>query len=345
MLATHALSFYALTLQHGVPFQPVNIRVQSDPLSLVDKVLKQNPRSYTKLDDLLDIGRNLVKAGLVHHSVNSYPEPEPEDRLVVLVERRIIAKSIEAALAEDDFDTAYSYVVTRLSPTDPLGDNMTDVNSRAIAPQDDVTWRAAYQAGRSHTNSVGAASRLRRLEQRMELLTQALLLAPTASLEEVLSTWRQCEEDMNKTLSEDSEEEKEWDDKGSQNLPGGFGIDDTETSMQKPREPTRAAMNEDAPMGLFDVARGAAAAISKSAFPLRSPNSTSIKSPTKATEQRPVSLVGSDSGGEGGGNGVDGEGRVRKRDLVSNMVTGGLASGIGWVLGRPAAMTHHLFFD
>ena len=323
----------------------MNIRVQSDPLSLVDKVLKQNPRSYTKLDDLLDIGRNLIKAGLVHNSVNSSSDPEPEDRLVILMERRIIARSIEAALAEDDFDTAYSYVVTRLSPTDPSGDNMTDVSSRAVAPQDDVTWRAAYQAGRSHINSVGAASQLRRLEQRMELLTQALLLAPSASLEEVLGTWRQREEEMNKTLSQEFEEEKEWDDKGSQNLPGGFDIDDTEIRTQKPREPTRAAMNEEAPMGLFDVARGAAAAISKSAFPLRSPNSTSIKSPTKTTEQRPGSLIGSDSGGEGRGSGVDSEDRIRKRDMVSNMVTGGLASGIGWVLGRQAAMTHHLLVD
>ena len=342
MLATHALSFYALTLQHGVPFQPVNIRVQSDPLSLVDKVLKQNPRSCTKLDDLLDIGRNLVKAGLVHNLVNSSSDPEPEDRLVILVERRIIARSIEAAIAEDDFDTAYSYVVTRLSPTDPLGDN---ISNRAIAPQDDITWRAAYQAGRSHINSVGAATHLRRLEQRMELLTQALLLAPSGSLEEVLSTWRQCEEEMNKILSQESEEEMKWDDKGAQKLPGGFGIDDAEIRTQKPREPTRAAMNEEAPMGLFDVARGAAAAISKSAFPLRSANSTSIKSPTKTAEQRPGSLIGSDSGGEGGVSGVDGEGRVRKRDLVSNMVTGGLASGIGWVLGRQAAMTHHLLID
>lgn len=62
--ATHALSFYSLTLQHGVPFQPVSIRVSQEPLSLIAKVLEQNPRSYTKLDDLVDIALNLVSAGL-----------------------------------------------------------------------------------------------------------------------------------------------------------------------------------------------------------------------------------------------------------------------------------------
>jgi len=30
------------------------------------------------------------------------------------------------------------------------------------------------------------------------------------------------------------------------------------------------------------------------------------------------------------------EHRVRKRDVVSNMVTGGLKSGLGWVLGAQA---------
>lgn len=47
-----------------MPFQPVNIRVSQDPISLIVKVLEQNPRSYTKLDDLMDIARNLVSSGL-----------------------------------------------------------------------------------------------------------------------------------------------------------------------------------------------------------------------------------------------------------------------------------------
>jgi putative flippase GtrA len=58
--ATHALSFYSLILQHGVPFQPVSIRVSQDPIGLITKVLEQNPRSYTKVDDLIAIGQNLV---------------------------------------------------------------------------------------------------------------------------------------------------------------------------------------------------------------------------------------------------------------------------------------------
>lgn len=31
--------------------------------------------------------------------------------------------------------------------------------------------------------------------------------------------------------------------------------------------------------------------------------------------------------------GMDDAGRVRRRDMIANTVTGGLASGIGWMLG------------
>ncbi|KAL9619473.1 MAG: hypothetical protein Q9160_005910 [Pyrenula sp. 1 TL-2023] len=69
--ATHSLSFYHLTLEHGVPFQPVSIRIHPDPVSLISNVLEQNPSAYTKLDDLLSIGQNFVLAGLpAHESVS-----------------------------------------------------------------------------------------------------------------------------------------------------------------------------------------------------------------------------------------------------------------------------------
>ena len=47
--ATHSLSFYQITLQHGVPFKPVAIRVQKEPFTLLEKVLEQDARAYTKV--------------------------------------------------------------------------------------------------------------------------------------------------------------------------------------------------------------------------------------------------------------------------------------------------------
>ena len=313
-----------------MPFQPVNIRSSPDALALIERVLKQNPRSYAKLEDLLDIGRNLVKAGLMKSEQNtSAAQILSTERKSAMVERRIISKAIEAALAEGDFDTAYSYVVNRLSPTETSQGNSPGTNDIPNTTEDDITWQAAYQAGRSPMKGTSRSSELRRLEQRMELLSQALLLAPSQSLQEVLSTWRDCEHEMNQLLVQESEVESNWVSKGNSTLPGGFGQEDIADIPQKPREPMRNAMNEEAPMGLFDVARGAASAFSKTAFPLRSPGLADSSSKGLMRAQAPAkSPTASETSGH------DGEGRVRKRDMVSNMVTGGLASGIGWVLGE-----------
>ena len=103
--ATHALSYYSLTLQHGVPFQPVSIRVHHDPILLIEKVLEQNPKSYTKLDDLLSIGRNLVAAGVPTQAASHEAEDEPtnhkpsEEHALLTAERRITSLAIASALS------------------------------------------------------------------------------------------------------------------------------------------------------------------------------------------------------------------------------------------------------
>ncbi|KAI4835235.1 secretory pathway Sec39, partial [Aureobasidium sp. EXF-8846] len=182
--ATHSMSFYSLTLQHGVPFQPVNIRASLDPLSLLPKLLEQNANSYTKLDDLIGIGRNLIAAGLPLRNadgdlVDRSVETDNDRKTKLLVaEKRVIYMCVEAALTVGDFETAYSYVVNRLAPQDTIPSSSTEEHS--AAQEDDVSWRAAFLAGRYRPQS-NAQPSLRRLDQRTELLSLALLLAPPAS--------------------------------------------------------------------------------------------------------------------------------------------------------------------
>ncbi|KAH0556198.1 hypothetical protein GP486_005872 [Trichoglossum hirsutum] len=343
--ATHALSFYSLTLHHGVPFQPVNIRAHQDPIALLGKVLEQNPKSYTKLDDLLDIGRNLVDAGLpiIKHDGAVVGNSLTEQQLVQNAERRVTGMAIEAALAEDDFETAYSYVINRLVPPMPTasqthlssGCSAQDFSRNSDRQLDDVSWRAAFQAGRYRsanrprpTASSTANPEIRHLEMRMELLAQSLLLAPAAALPEVLGVWRRSEEELNVLVAQESEEEQKWDDKGDKRVPGQF-VSSSTTPIAKREGRANLKSGEEAPMGLFDVARGAAFALSKSAFPVGGTVvADKLQSSTKHKR-----VVGGPSVPSGDSGEADGDGRVRKRDTVSNMVAGGLASGIGWVLG------------
>jgi protein transport protein SEC39 len=326
------MSSYSLTLQHGVPFQPVNIRVSSDPISLIEKILAQNPGSYAKLQDLISIGRDLVAAGLTLAS----SDDDDDERVTELspgaikdaqsrAERRVIGMAIEAALQEDDFETAYSYVVNSL--------DTSRATHSSISANDDVAWRAALAAGRhksapsslSASGSLSASPTLRRLEQRMDLLSQAFLLAPPPALPEILGAWRKCEEEMTALLASEAFKDEAFDSPEASDIPGAF----IESSLpRQPRREVGRGTGEEAPMGLFDVARDAAQAFSRSAFPLRGAASAMAANRTSLEGARPASMVGSDGGSE------EGQGRVRRRDIVANTVTSGLASGLGWVLGK-----------
>ena len=329
--ATHSLSFYQLTLQHGVPFRPVNIRAQKDPLDLMARVLEQDSKAYTKLDDLLEIGRNLVLAHLDARNLQSKESDKDSTRLVE-AEQRITYLAITAALAEHDFDTAYSYITTRMSTS----------TSNSKGARDDYSWRAAYAAGRYRPAQPPKSlhGRISSLSKRMDLLSLSLTLAPHPdSLSEILGQWRRCEEEMDTLRSQAVEEERAFEERGDGTIPGGFGMQDQELDAAETRHAlakrsyggSGATYEEEAPMGLFDVARGAATALRKSAFPLNAASMKDLKIRDGHSRQ--------DSDGSGPRSPVteDGNGRVRKRDMVSNMVTSGLVSGVGWVLGAPPA--------
>ncbi|OQO03333.1 hypothetical protein B0A48_11589 [Cryoendolithus antarcticus] len=337
LAATHSLSFYSLTLQHGVPFQPVSIRVSQDPIGLLSKVLEQNPGSYTKLDDLIAIGQNLIAAGLVNTTDDDTASAtSPGQDLTKQnqdADRRITLMAVESALREDDFETAYSYVVNRLTPS-----SLTPKES-----EDDTSWRAAFLAGRFRPTSSTPPS-LRRLEQRTELLSLALLLAPKSALTDILSAWRRCEEEMTSLAKSQAAEEQEFDDHADkkQVLPGHFVVNATQPDLvlgQKRRELGRLASGagggkgEEAPVSMFDLTRSAAAALGRGVGGTLGGVGGLAGAGRKSTE---MSRSGVEGAEEGDGVGAMGE-RVRRRDMVANAVSGGLASGLGWVLGATPA--------
>lgn len=361
--ATHALSFYSLILQHGVPFQPVSIRVSQDPIGLISKVLEQNPRSYTKVDDLIAIAQNLVSAGLsaaASEGINDEID-EPVNATQALeskrknAERRVTFMAVEAALTEDDFETAYSYIVSRLTPSNadiiapnnspPKHTRNVSTSSITAPNDDDESWRAAFLAGR-YRPSTSTPPTLRRLEQRTELLSLALLLAPVSALTDILSAWRRCEEEMTSLQLAQAQEEQDFDDRADRreappNTPGHFILPDDQPQMifgQKRREMGRLGGagrgEEEAPVSMFDLTRSAARAFSKNAFPLGrggGGNSGGQAAPPRGSGESERGLDASvDSLGSAGS--AEGE-RVRRRDMVTNAVSGGLASGLGWVLG------------
>ena len=347
-----------------MPFQPVSIRVHHDPLSLIEKVLEQNPKAYSQLDNLLVIARHLVTAGLpcLPKEYESNSQSITQDQLILISERRIISYAVSSALQADDFDTAYSYILTRLNPPSLI---TTPPPTDSSTLDDHISWRAALNAGKHRPvqpeqSARSLQSQISHLSKRMELLSLALVLTPSPeNLPEILAVWRRSDEEMTVLQTRESEEMEKWDTYGDQStlassssnnnnnnnnvaVPGGFGpsdreLDALETAEKRARRSNaerlrRKGAYEEAPIGLFDAARGAARALSKTAFSQRgTPDAQSKPSAgMSSSESGSMSRSSFDAGGDDGGSA---EGRVRKRDMVSNMVTGGLVSGIGWVLG------------
>lgn len=309
--ATHALSEFRLVLKQGEPFTPVVLRVHADPISIIDRILEQNPKSYTRLHDLLDLGTRMVKAGLTattkspatkqqHSSYTAAtlsPEEEAKQRLIA--ERRITAMCIDAALTEDDFETAYSYILNRLSS--PPSKNKF---SSSIVIEDDYSWKAALQAGKyrrtsrtvrpTHLGTNGSANpEIRHLEQRIECLSTALRIAPPATLQEILNAYRRAEEELDSALKAEEEAEDAWDAAGDSihghggRVPGAFGTPPgrkhtvtgggssaaaaaarSASTTSKPGNQQK--QTEEAPMSLFDLSRASVLSAQKNLSALSS---------------------------------------------------------------------------
>ncbi|KAK5627268.1 hypothetical protein RRF57_002983 [Xylaria bambusicola] len=315
--ATHGLSEYRLVLKKGEPFTPVVLRVHADPVSIIEKVLEQNPKSYTNIQDLLDIGSNMVDAGLLtsDKSGDSKTSTNQTSDHHAVICRRITAMCVDAALTEDDFETAYSYVVNRVA-SDP-------------DPQvaDEYSWKAALQAGKyrrttrtvkpTHIGTASGNLDIRHLEQRIECLSAAVRIAPPATLQEILNVFRKCEEELNAAIKAEEVQESEWDDRGDQQaMPGAFSS--TVPAGVGRSTPRSSRHVEAAPMSLFDLSR---ASMARTQYNLSALSSLQRSGQSRAEVTK------------GGSDDASGQPRVRKRDQLREAAVGTLASGVGWLIG------------
>lgn len=343
------MSDYKLVLKQGEPFTPVVLRVHQDPISLINKVLELNPKSYTNIQDLVGVGRNMVAAGLTvrdkaGHSILT-PEEEPEQLLNA--EKRITAMCIDAALTEDDFETAYSYVVNRLaalstprqSPSRKASSGSL-VSKAGLSSRDDWSWRAALQAGMyrrtsrtvrpTHLGTASGNPEIRHLEQRIECLATALRVAPASTLSEILKSYRRTEEELNAAIKAEQEQESAWDDAADmQTMPGGFN-----TTVPRKATATRSSASarandaEEAPMSLFDLSRASMRSAQR--------NFTALSNFNITTQSRP-----SDSSPQPDNEASDQQNRTRKRDQLREAAVGGITAGVGWLIGaQPVGRQH-----
>ena len=291
-------------------------------MAVIERVLEQNPRAYTRLQEFLEMGSNMVNAGLLSPRNPAKETPESKKTVLLVTEKRIISMCIEAALREDDFETAYSYVVSRLG-------------SSSVKQQeagDEWSWSAALKAGQyirtersqqpTHLGTASGNLEIRHLEQRIECLATALRVAPSAELQNILKSFRRCEEQLDSAIKEEAANEAAWDAAGDMTaLPGGFDV----PVQNKPAIPrnmtasTAARQAEEAPMSLFDLSRATARIAQRNFTAFGGQQGASAPAPTHHEQDEDEDEQNAQ--------------RVRKRDQLRDAATGTLVSGVGWLIG------------
>ena len=348
---TDEIGRYSLVLKQGQPFLPVNLRVNPDPLSILSKILEQNDKSYTQINDFVLMAREMAKAGLTIPIPDGYPTTP--DLKLKIAEKRVISMCIDMALAEDDFETAYSYVVTRLKAVGRQAHtrmpelerrNTGCIGQRPPRPIDDWSWRAALQAGKyrknsqttraTHLGNTSGNPEIRHLQQRMDCLAQALRLAPRDTLQEVLNAYRRCEEELETMIKEEAEQEEAWDEKADdKNMPGGYAA--TPARKYSNARTPRRNKNEEAPVSFFDlskesITRAQTGLSALSMFRGKSQRAETMSENHDVTMQAEVSGPAADLT-----RSSSGRTSLRKRDQLRNAAVGTLAGGIGWLINAP----------
>lgn len=234
-----------------------------------------------------------------------------------MVEKRVISMCIDAALTEDDFETAYSYVVNRLA------------TSGTVPPStDEYSWKAALQAGKyrrtartirpTHIGTSSGNLDIRHLEQRIECLSTALRIAPPDTLQEILNVFRRCEEELDAAVKAEEQQESAWDDQGDvQAMPGAFSST-VPAGVVRHNNTRSTRQQEEAPMSLFDLSRATMARAQRNLPALSSLQRSEQYGAEQASEE-------------------DDSQRVRKRDQLREAAVGTLASGVGWLIGAQPA--------
>jgi protein transport protein SEC39 len=294
---------------------------------LIEKLLEQNQNSYTHLEPLIRITRDLVTGSSADLEDPIDPETIPA---------RIESLCIQAALTADDFPSAYSLISSRILPAFNIASIHSTSTASQIEDPKEETWKPIILAAKFHSRSGKDAETI---DLRLELAAQALRLCPKDYISEILGIWRRLEEEYlaSRNWTEDAEEARVnagpsigslFSPRGSKKdrkpgfaIPGGFGgMDSGILPASGPGTPGTPGSSTKIP---FNLSQGLSRAVWN-----KIPGGQGGRLSEDGGRSSMDSVrSGSDDGVSGGKE------RQRKRDVVSGMVTNGLVSGIGWVLG------------
>jgi protein transport protein SEC39 len=183
--ATHALSSYSISLTPGIFLTPAQIRTTNDPALLICQIIETNSPVYRDGERMLRILHDLIE-GIRLFTNRTPQEAELE---TTRMEARVNATIVKAALAENDFNTAYDTCIKKLVPVTGVD---ADVKIAEIA------WPAFFQtatfSGRPQTRrSARMTQTTLDNDKIMDLLALAIMVCPKEEMDGIVSRWTDLE--------------------------------------------------------------------------------------------------------------------------------------------------------
>ncbi|KAG6832296.1 hypothetical protein H0H92_003529 [Tricholoma furcatifolium] len=169
--ATSRISAFNVFSKPGIPISPIEIRLTTDRLSLISRVLSCNDDAYKHSEVILDLTRKL---GYKNDAV---------------AEVKTFAMLADAALQAEDYTRAFEL-------NERLVDRVLSLRNASTLPEDtrlmeaeEVCWVACFQLGRH--------PEFEDIEKKLFLIGHALELCPPEKLNDILTAWgRVSKEDI-----------------------------------------------------------------------------------------------------------------------------------------------------
>ncbi|KAG6862423.1 hypothetical protein C0995_011863 [Termitomyces sp. Mi166 len=160
--ATSRISSFNVFSRPGIPISPIEIRLTSDRLSLISRVLSSNNDAYKHSEVILDLAHKL-----------GYRDD-------VVAEVKTLAMLADTALQVEDFSYAFELSERMVERVGNLRNTSSPDDARTTEASE-VCWVACFQLGRQ--------PEFEDVDKKLSLLGQALELCPPEKLHDILSSW------------------------------------------------------------------------------------------------------------------------------------------------------------
>ena len=282
----------------GEPLTPLEIRLTSDKMSLISRLLKSNEDAYRHPDLVLDLVAQLGFKG------------------DLLAETRALSLLADAALAAGDAVRA-GEICDRMIASVAQIRKGRDKEKAAQAAE--MAWKTCF--------SFGNQDKMGEPEKKMDLLGQALLLCPASEIGQVLSVWQIADSSQVKRKKRSSRQLPSTASTASSrglNLPS-FNMPSrphTPTSIHLPQSAESAAR------AALSVGRAASAYL-----PFRANTPDTVSSSSGRTSRDISALFGQHEPRSRQPSESRSGATADVRSVVGDRLQKGFTSGIGWLIG------------